>query len=278
MKKIVLSLLLLFVIGVVGTLVSVSALGGFSFDTYDIGDKVVVDNKDISHIEIDLSSTDLSILPTTEDEIFVELKGKVSKKLKQNLDLIVQDSGQTLRIGLAGEDQIKLNIGVLIVDTSVEVYLPQKVYESIKIHSSSGDINVQNIKVKESMMEASSGDILINNLASPETHFITSSGGIELLNVIGDIKAEASSGDIIIEHLEVNGDIDAKTSSGDITVEYAEAPTSLSIDFSGSSGEGEIMLEGIQYEKKSENTIRGTIGSGEFRVQAETSSGDLYLR
>jgi lia operon protein LiaG len=278
MKKTVLSLVVLFVIGVVGTLVSVSASGGFSLDTYDIGDKVVVENKDISHIEIDISSTDLSVLPTTDDEIIVGLKGKVSKKLKEKLELDVQESGKTLRIGLSGEDQIKLNIGVLIVDTSVEVLLPQKIYDSIKIDTSSGDIALENLKIKESMIEASSGDILINNFASPKSYFRTSSGEIELFNVTGDIKAEASSGDIFIEHLDVNGNINANTSSGDITIKYVETPTSLAIDFNGSSGEAEIMLDGINYEEKSEHAIRGKIGSGKFKVYAETSSGDFYLK
>ncbi|HLO11618.1 MAG TPA: DUF4097 family beta strand repeat-containing protein [Pseudoneobacillus sp.] len=278
MKKIVITMVLLFVIGVIGTLVSVSASGGFSLDTYNIHDNAVVTNKDISKIEIDLSSSDLTVQPTSEDEISVELSGRISKKLKKKLKLDVNEKGETLKIGLKGEDQFKFNVGVLIVDTSVEVFLPEKLYNTIKIDTSSGDINVGNLKAKETVFEASSGDLTIKNLDSLNQRYHTSSGEMELSDVVGDITAESSSGDIIIQNFNSYGNIDASTSSGDITVGYKNTPSSLEFDFKGSSGEGEVTLDGATYEDKSEHEIRGKVGSGGFTVSAQTSSGDFYLK
>jgi lia operon protein LiaG len=278
MKKVVFSMLLLFVIGVVGTLVSVSASGGFSLETYAIRDQVVVSKKDISKIDIDLSSSDLTVNPTTEDEITVELTGKISKKLKKKLQLDVQENGDALKIGLKGEDQIKFNVGVLIVDTNVEVFLPQKIYDSIKIDNSSGDINIQEFKSKNMIFETSSGDITATNLHSEEHRFHSSSGEMKLSNVTGNIKAESSSGDVIIQFENATGNLDAKTSSGDVSVEYRDEPKSLTIDFKASSGDGEVTLDDVHFEERSENEIRGVIGTGNFKVTVETSSGDFSLR
>jgi lia operon protein LiaG len=278
MKKVVFSMVLLFVIGVVGTLVSVSASGGFSLETYAIRDQVVVSKKDISKIEIDLSSSDLTVNPTSENEITVELTGKISKKLKKKLQLDVQEKGDSVKIALKGEDQIKFNVGVLIVDTNVEVFLPQKIYDSIKIDNSSGDINIQEFKSKNTIFETSSGDITATNLHSKGHRFHSSSGEMKLSNVTGNIEAESSSGDMIIQFENATGNLDAKTSSGDVSVEYRYEPKSLAIDFKASSGDGEVTLDGVNFEERSENEIRGFIGTGDFKVTVETSSGDFSLR
>lgn len=278
MKKIVYGLLLLFIIGVVGTIISVSASGGFSLDTYNVSEKVVVNNKDFSKIEIDLSSSDLTVLPTTEKEITVELNGKISKKLKKKIKLDVKERDNTLKIELKDEDQIKFNIGVMIVDTNVEVYLPEKIYESLKIDLSSGDIEIENIKSKEFILEASSGDIIVRDLEATINQFHTSSGEIKASNIIGNIAADTSSGDITIQNEEVTGDIKAEASSGNVTVEFEKEPSSLAIQFKANSGEGEVTLDGVSYEEKSENEIRGKIGSGDFKLKVDTSSGDFYLK
>jgi lia operon protein LiaG len=278
MKKVVYLMIVLFIVGILGTLVIVSASGGFSLDTYNVNDKAVVNNVDISRVEIDLSSSDVTINPSDTDEITVEMYGKISKKLKKKLKLDVQERGQTLKIGLAGEDQIKFNIGVLIVDTNVEVILPQKIYDSIKIDTSSGDILIQDLKAKETIFETSSGDITARNLYTEVNRLHSSSGEMELSNVTGDIEAESSSGDMVIDYVNANGNLDAKTSSGDVSVTYQNEPNSLAIDFHGSSGEGEVSLEGVSYDEKSENAISGVIGSGLYKLKVVTSSGDFSLR
>lgn len=317
MKKIVYTLLVLFMIGVAGTVISISASGGFSIDTYTVTDKVNVNSNGINHIKIDLSSTDVSLLPTNDDEITVELNGKNSKKLKRNLKLEVQEKAGTLDISLNGEDQIKFNIGVIIVDTSVDVYVPEKLYKSITVQTSSGDIDMKNLRAQDIYLKASSGEVraentlaessfkivtssgdahlknneaeefelvassgelTANNQKSMKAVFTTSSGDITLIDVLGDIKAVASSGSISVQNEEVAGHIDAQASSGDVEIEFAKEPTSLSINFKGSSGEGYVDYSGVSYSEKSENHIVGKMGSGEFDITVKTNSGDFVLR
>jgi lia operon protein LiaG len=278
MKKLVYSMLFLFAVGVVGTLISVSASGGFSPETWSIHDEVQVKGAEISRIEVDLSGSDVALHPTDGDEIIVELNGKISKKHKEKVRLDVDDNGGTLKVGIKGLDQIFLNVGVLILDTNVEVFLPQKIYDSIHVNTSSGDITVQGFKAKKTLLEASSGDLLVRDFHSDQHMFQTSSGEMELSNVTGDIEAKSSSGDILIKYENTSGNLDAKTSSGDINVEFREQPDSLAIDFKGSSGEGRVSLDGVNYQEKSENEIRGVLGSGDYKIKAETSSGDFSLR
>jgi lia operon protein LiaG len=55
MKKIVSALFIMLAIGIVGTLVSVSASGGFSFETYEIKDKLVLENQKLENLTFNLS-------------------------------------------------------------------------------------------------------------------------------------------------------------------------------------------------------------------------------
>ncbi|MDZ5474030.1 DUF4097 family beta strand repeat-containing protein [Bacillus sp. 31A1R] len=317
MKKFVLTLVVLFVIGVAGTLVTLNVSGGFSLEKYDVNDKVTVNNQNINDINIKLSSTDITVLPTSENEISVELKGKISKRLKNDLKLDVKEKGNTLDISLSGEDQIKFNIGVLIVETEVNVLLPEKIYESINVHTSSGEIAIEGLQSKDFILdvssgeiiaedlkaerimkfsatsgeirtknttaekiefEASSGDFIVQDQNSKESTFIVSSGDMQLTDVTGNIQLEASSGSISISNKEVSGNITADITSGDVEVEFRNKPTSLAIDFHASSGDGVVNLDGVTYEENSENRIIGKIGTGEYSVRVNASSGDFVLR
>lgn len=317
MKKLASGLLLLLVIGMVGTIVSLKANGGFSFDTYNVSDKKTVNGENIEEVEIDSSSSDVKVVPTDEKEISIELSGKVSKKLKRKLQLDVVERGNKLEVALKGENQLKFNIGVLIVDTNINVYLPEKVYQSIKVETSSGSNEIDSLKAKELSLRTSSGDLLARDSAAEDTFIIQSSSGeadlknnkanifdvkvssgslyavdldgkestfhsssgeISLKNVIGEIVAEASSGEIIIDNEETTGNMYTETSSGDVSVAFDKKPTSLAIDFKGNSGEGNVEIKGLKYDEKSEDNIIGQIGSGQYKLKVRTSSGDFELK
>lgn len=317
MKKLVYGLLTLLIIGVAGTIVSVSASGGFSFDTYSLEDTEVVNGNNIDHIEVDISATDLKVIPTDDSDITVNLTGEISRKYENEIKLDVKEKGDSLKISIAGEDQIKFNIGVLIVDTNLEIRLPEKLYESIRISASSGDIEIADQKAKEITLEtnsgsifaddmvsendftmmassgeiyannnraekfelkANSGDLIVDNQTAKKSTFNTSSGDINLTNALGDLEIEASSGSIMIDNDEVTGHIDARASSGDVDVEFSKEPESLAIRFNGSSGKGEIDYKNVKYKEKSENEIVGEIGSGEYELTVNTNSGDFNLR
>jgi lia operon protein LiaG len=317
MKKLVYGLLLLLAAGIAGTVATAGASGGFSFNTKEVFDEKIIANKDIKNIEIDLTSADLTLHQTSDEDIKVELNGKANKKYSDRFQLDIDENGETLDINLAGEDRIEFNFGINIVDTNVDVYLPERVFDRINAKTSSGDIDASGIKAKEIVLNSQSGDVGMDSSASEgktvlktssgdiqslsnsapaldlksesgdmmirdqkakETLLYTSSGDINVVNAAGAVKADSSSGDIHIENKKLTGNIDAEASSGEIIIELDEKPDSLSVDFKGGSGEGTVDLDGLSYEEKSEDEIQGKIGSGKYAIKARTSSGDFQLR
>ncbi|WP_191562051.1 DUF4097 family beta strand repeat-containing protein [Metabacillus idriensis] len=318
MKKLVYGLLILLAAGIAGTVATAGAAGGFNFNAKEVFDEKVISNKEIKNIEVALSSADLTFHQTSDEDIKVELNGKVNKKYKDRFQLEVEEKGNTLEIALSGEDRLEFNFGINIVDKNVDVYLPERVFDKIHGKSSSGDIKGTDMQAKEEVvlnsnsgdvalehsksaermmlktssgdiqslknsaedfeLKTNSGDLTIRDQQGKETVLDTSSGDITISEALGNLKADSSSGDILIENSELTGNIDAEATSGEISIEFDKEPSSMEIDFNGGSGEGTVELEGLSYEEKSEDEIKGKIGSGKYKLKVRTHSGDFELR
>ncbi|OEH92667.1 DUF4097 family beta strand repeat-containing protein [Bacillus solimangrovi] len=315
MKKLLIGLFVLFFIGVIGSVVSIKASGGFFSNLVDLSDRQVIINKDIKNVDINFSSSDIIVIPSDDENFIFEVNGKVSKKLKDNYKLDISDNGDSLKVKFR-KPNTYFHMGITMMDTTVTVYLPEKEYDNVKIHSSSGKIDTEGVNANELEISASSGNIFIDgvqaddieisatsgNVATEnvktdkidvsatsgnikikdqianESYFKASSGHMFLTNVFGNINAKNLSGDINITNEESTGNIHAKASSGDVEVEYLNTPSSLYIDFNSSSGRGRIDIDGINYEKKENDRIIGTIGSGDYELQVNISSGNFSLQ
>ncbi|MCM3412325.1 DUF4097 family beta strand repeat-containing protein [Metabacillus litoralis] len=297
MRKAVMFAFFLIVVGVAGSVVTAATTDVFSLEMKDILQEEEVNGDEIQHIEVGTSSTNIKMVPSKGDSIKVKLTGKVSEKLKDKYKLVVTEEGDTVNIDVENQD-LYFYVGFSFIELNLEIEVPEKEYQSLVVESSSGDIDISQLKVEEFRTEASSGDITIDQIsvstnnkmeASSGTIHVknssasvfdlgASSGDIILQNVDGHVEAETSSGSIELNNKQVTGNINALASSGDVIVHFDESPKSLAVDFRGSSGEGVIELEGFSYEDKSENIINGKIGSGEYELKVRTSSGDFQLK
>ncbi|MGM7680683.1 DUF4097 family beta strand repeat-containing protein [Cytobacillus sp. Hm23] len=296
MNKLLLGLLVVFLIGIVGTVVSVNTTGGLSFNTVTLHDKKVVQNEEIEIIEIDFTSTDIEVLPSDDNRFTIEVNGKVSEKLKDKFQLKVEEKDDLLKVEFKNPDTY-FHIGISIVDTTVSVFLPTKLYESVTVHTASGDIEAEQIMASQFNVSAASGDIemegieadrifvttasgdiTVDDQQAVHSSFKASSGDMILTNVIGDVKAHNASGDISIFNEKSSGNITADASSGDVDIKFVKSPSSLYINFRSSSGDGIVELDGVSYDEKSDDRIIGTIGSGDHELIVDISSGDFTLR
>lgn len=317
MKKIVSALFIMLAIGIVGTLVSVSASGGFSLETYEIEDKLVLENQKLENLNFHFESSDVKLLPSSEDHITVELHGKISRKLKKELSLVAEENGNTVDVKLIDHNQPIINIGILIYDTNIRIHVPEKEYKSIAVVTSSADIEVEGVRAKELHFKASSGDINVESSEASDSFevktssgdvnvektkskkmslisssgdlflkgsqattisTIASSGDVVLTDVEGDLETITSSGDMSISSQQLTGDITAKSSSGDVIIEFKEKPTSMKVDFKGESGSGIIDIKQISYQEKEEDRIIGQLGDGKYELKINTNSGDFHLK
>lgn len=151
--------------------------------------------------------------------------------------------------------------------------------QELNSETTSGDVKIQGALVKGKMTaHAASGEITLNQLTSEELMIRTHSGDINVSDYRGSLNAQASSGDIELRNDKLAGDLTIESSSGDVRVSFQEEPDSFTLDYHGSSGDGDVQVKGLLYEEKSEHRIVGKKEDGKYRVKVRTSSGDFVLR
>ncbi len=288
----------------------------FNSQTIEINEKEVFDGANITAIDVNVSSPTVHIVPTDSDEITVELLGEVSENTDLNFDVTTRNNNLNVSVRNNNSHSGWFNFGVTITRLELQLQIPKKEYDELKVRSSSGrivmdDIQAKNVELRASSgrieisnitaeneinlqtssgrieaknnisnsfkARASSGRILINGQISDQIATSTSSGAIALENFEGDISASASSGRVTIINDQLVGDINVSTSSGRVEIDFRNAPTSAIIDFQGSSGRGEVNVRGIKYEEKSNNRVYGTLGAEEYEIKVRTSSGRFEL-
>ncbi|MBE4908349.1 DUF4097 family beta strand repeat protein [Bacillus luteolus] len=295
MKKVVLGALVLLIVGLVGSVATASFSDVFSVNTVEVYEEKTVKASSVETITVKLSSTDLQLEPISGDEIIVELSGSVSKKIKDQYELIVVEKGDRLEVSLDKLD-VMFYVGVTRVDLDLTVKLPEKIYQSILIEASSADVEMKDLQLGEVRTNVSSGDVTFENITTEELVLETSSGDIKLMNskadlfnlatssgdviiedLTGDIRVNTTSGRISLENEEVSGNMDFTATSGDVDVRFKSKPNAISLDFKGSSGEGIVNVEGFSFSEKSEDRVVGQIGKASYELKVRTTSGDFTL-
>ncbi|MBB6445134.1 DUF4097 family beta strand repeat-containing protein [Bacillus benzoevorans] len=315
MKKLLFIIIAIIVIGFAALSFMTDSFG---FKTAPIQDKKTLKNDKIEQIEIQHASSDVHVTSTSGKDITVEMKGKVSRKFKDQFKLEVTENGNTVKIAVIRDDgDWNPNIGINMVDVNLEVALPEKVYKAIDVDLVSGDMVVKNVKADEISLNTNSGDINAEDSISEkkfsihtisgdmtlqdmkaenlqidatsgdayirkaETKFVTLSsisGDIRLDHVTGDIEVRDMSGDIQISNDKLNGNIIVDSMSGDVGIQLNKNPLSLALNYDGISGEANVQLDGMLFEKKTEHSIKGEIGNGDYVVDVRTSSGDFTIQ
>lgn len=268
----------------------------FSADTIEVFNDKNIDGEEIDEVSISTSSTDIQVEPNESNQIIIKWGGKTTQKEWKKYRLTTNINGDKLEIKLDKSNPFSFSFEMTGVrDINLQVYLPRKIYNSLEVHSSSGEMLIQTMEAKYTDVGASSGSIKLTEIKSEVLEASVSSGEIYIYksefndattstssgdiyieeNRIKQINAKSSSGNIEINNEMLTGDIIAKTSSGDVHLFLEKEPASFLIDYKSSSGDERINIEGINFEKNSDHHVVGMKGNGEHNITVRTSSGDF---
>lgn len=288
---------------------------GFSWDSKKIHEEKTWAADEVLALKVDTGSSNIAIIQGNSDEIKVRLDGKVSKTNADQVRLKAEATGDTLVLGIDTPDEIQFGIHIMDLDLTVE--LPEKQWQDaviesgsgnidieglyadmISVKSSSGDMDIQDVKaekltahtssgrIEAADMEAEtlkltsgSGDISVERYQAAMLSFQNGSGNVELKDGEATVEGKTGSGNIRLESEKLIHNTDLQVGSGNVTVDLEQEPTNLKVDYQGSSGNGRIEWDGIQYELKNEdrNKLKGTFGSGEALLKVRTGSGNFKL-
>lgn len=174
-----------------------------------------LDAGNVSHISIQTKSSNIQYKLGTSDHIQVQLKGTFDGSEEEQEQLLVTEMNQ---------DQLAIKVDPVNgkiysnISLSLEVEVPAKVYEELKIEASSGNITTGEIEAGQLSVEASSGNISVGGYAGKEYKVEASSGNITLGKMAGKGSVEASSGNVDVAIAPFQESVRVHTSSGNATI------------------------------------------------------------
>jgi lia operon protein LiaG len=253
----------------------------------------------INRLDFQTTAADIEIIPSSTDYMTVKLEGEIKKKFKNKIRMSIAEEGEQMKVTyLSNDNSLGFKLGSE-KDVNLRVTIPENAYKELSMHTTSGDVTVENITAENIKIMSTSGDQTIKMLESEGTAlFQSTSGNFKLeRNVLSNFSIESTSGDLemkawtsqsgkinttsgnitmIIEGM-INK-LNINTTSGDVKTTFSKSPESLKIDFKGNSGKTDIRLNGIMYEEKDKNSAIGVIGDGINILNVKTESGDFTVK
>ncbi|WP_010098393.1 DUF4097 family beta strand repeat-containing protein [Ornithinibacillus scapharcae] len=251
---------------IVGAIGSITTYRTSDVSAEDLTDTEIIENANLTQIEIETENAKIEVLPTDEKNIKLEFTAPASEYDKYKLKL--EEAGDTLSIELK-EKRIRF----LYFDTSfdftgpvLKLYLPQKQYEELNIDGVNGRIDVKQIEVAYADIETINGKIELEELTTVETEVSSENGGIELHHVDGNISSEVTNGSTLLVTDNLERSIDLESVNGKITIQSSKEPTNATIEVSVVNGKVNIFGDNARVK---------TYGDGKHHIKVETVNGGV---
>lgn len=263
------------------------------------GKKTITDAKsysvnDISALNINASSWNVSLSVGSGDEVSVDITGSISKG--EEIPSVSLSNG-TLAILQVSEDSGKNKIA-FGKKGQITVTIPSELAVPIEIDNGYGDMEINHIAVPQFLLNneagyvsftnfeadmlqisSTSGDITISSSSIPDISVVSSSGYISLKQTeYLDCSLTAKSGEINIADAVSHGNLSLQTGSGDISVTYQNEPDSLTFDMASGSEDLTLKFSSANYQIETSAHKQGVIGNGEYRLTLNSDHGTIVIK
>ncbi len=261
------------------------AVNGFDFSAFNtdaerVKKEYLIPRESAVNLTIDTRDNDIILKKTTGSEI------KVTCYESEELayDILNVKSDKSLKIsekdGRKWYQMIDVNFG--IQETPLTVEIPDKDWQSIKITTSSGDINISDFfNFYEYSINTSSGYIIISDMNAANMNIKSSSGDVCIKNsyIMYQLGIKTTSGETKLSKVDTSN-IEINSNSGDIELYKTDA-----VEYKVETSSGDIsgkLRDDAAYNFEVES-LSGDISvplsekEGETLFSAVTTSGDIKI-
>lgn len=249
----------------------------------------VLSFNNINEISVDVSSAEVIIIPEDRNDILIEFD------TYENGDKLRTKEGKNTLIETYNDKTISLSMNT---DYKLRIHLPKEYDNDMVFDLSSGSITMSDLKLKDLTYDLSSGNINATNISSDELkvevssgtvkldqvttkiiHIDMSSGDVSLNDFSGEIKGSSSSGTFSVSYLETMDALDFEASSGNININYSDVDIDGDFKLTKSSGSINVGIDLDNYNSSDDgDKITGSLGSGEYPVTLDISSGSIKIK
>ncbi|CAI3627698.1 DUF4097 family beta strand repeat-containing protein [Clostridium neonatale] len=240
---------------------------GFNYKT---SEKSYPINNNIKNIEISLESQNINVNEYDGDNILVEIKNNRNSNAElsktENGDKMIFNSNHSIpshsTVNISIPQKIIKDLSLKLTTSSGDVNLSNLNINSISTFTSSGEIYMSNVNLDYISLNSSSGDISLNNLFASDTKINSTSGEIDCIGNFGTLYSSSTSGDMNFSFTDSLKKSSFGSVSGDISLNI---PTQCGYK--------------INYYTVSGDTSFSTLsnGSEEALIDIKTTSGDISV-
>ncbi|MBE7106727.1 DUF4097 domain-containing protein [Bacillus cereus] len=274
---------IIFIIGIIGSLLTFRSIAAVP-----ISEEKVINNNNVSSVIIDTNNVRVNTYPTTDSNIKITLDGKVNPNIKRTL--ATDDKNSTLLISYKEKQQrwFNFDISEVLAPLTLNVYLPEKQYDSLKVSNSNGyvsakklntahlNINTNNGRVElreinsqKIIAEANNGIMEFKDIKAQNIHVKSNNGRIMLEHVEGEIEGQSKNGSLTLKTNELDRNLNFTTHNGKINIETEKEPTNVQFNVSVDNGRANIL------DKYNGNAV---IGKGENLIKLNTHNGNITVK
>lgn len=241
----------LLIVGIIGALFTYNA----AHEKESISEKKVIEDKSFESIDIQTDNATVEIISTEDDISKVELTGKQSKSSKNKFTVDVVNGELTIK--LKDQHWKFFSFDFFSPSLLLKVYVPEKQYNSLKISSDNGKINMDHLNAKEIHVSSSNGQLEMNDLSG--------------LKLVGEV----DNGEINAENLQIDDEVNIKSNNG--TIELKHVAASL---INTETDNGKIMLDQVDGEivgKTNNGRILLSINDLDRPIKLKSDNGSIKI-
>lgn len=256
---------------------------------------VIWDKEENPLVNVELHNDLLRVVRHPGDTVNAKKTCKVEMNYKDDINDFIRTEEGKIEINMDSisramkslGDKIKLqfsngvNIGFGSAGSEVTIQVPENAVPHVKLLTTSGDIDVQDVALTDLNITSTSGDINIDMNEDQHLKLVelrTTSGDIEATAFTHEMTIASTSGDVEVEGRYHN--LTVNTISGDIDVR-ADVKN---MTFKAVSGDVDLEFDSVEIRDVRGSTISGDIdidlpeGIGVMGIHTQTRSGDVTTR
>ncbi|SDX17987.1 DUF4097 and DUF4098 domain-containing protein YvlB [Marininema mesophilum] len=286
MSKLVKLALSLIVVGLVGVVVLIMTGNG----RQDVNIKKSVNAQNVDQLAVEGDLVDVNIHPSTKDQVQMKLSGK--RYIGSNVDLQTSKTNGLVRVDVRQKEMIPfVQFGFIyngMKPLQLDMYLPEKQYQSLTFKTDSSIDVDQKLSAKELTVEANNGDINLNGYKGNQLNAKSDFGDISLQRIDAPLDVITNNGDVKLTSTNgFKGNNRIKSDFGDVSIRTPRKPTSLKVDFQTDFGDiqTDYPITGGKNLKDdfAESQVKGIIGKEKSDGQGstltiQTDNGDISLK
>ena len=226
----------------------------------------------VKELSLDITASDVKVTGSADtDQVLIkypESKSRSYTITEENGQLTISEKNDRI-FGIFSFDFF------FSKDWEVEVILPVDSLNNLTLDSTSGDVDIQKLAIKENLdLSLSSGDVQLQTVTvAGKTSVQLSSGEIDLTNfVTKDLYLSVTSGDMQLEGVIVANQTSLEANSGDIELTQFKAGQETEISVTSGDISGDVL------GKMTEYTIQSSVTSGDSNLPQELDGGYKQLR